>query len=79
MDEVSFAELGAMYGQVRDPEMKEQLIFVYSQRDESAAVDKMLEIARTETDPKLRKTVMFWLSQSEDPRVADFLLEIINK
>jgi hypothetical protein len=79
MEEVSFASLAAMYGQVQDREMKEQLIFVYSQREGSEAVDKMLEIARTETDPSLRKTAIFWLSQSRDPRVADFLMEMINK
>jgi len=79
MEEVSFASLAAMYGQVQDREMKEQLIFVYSQREGSEAVDKMLEIARTETDPNLRKTAIFWLSQSRDPRVADFLMEMINK
>lgn len=79
MDEVSFASLAAMYAQVQDREMKKQLIFVYSQRQGSEAVDKMLEIARTETDTELRKTAIFWLSQSRDPRVADFLMEMINK
>jgi hypothetical protein len=59
--------------------MKEQLIFVYSQRRESEAVDKMMDIARRETDRELRKKAIFWLSQSRDPRVAEFLLEVINK
>ena len=59
--------------------MKEQLIFVYSQRHESDAVDALMEIARTETDRDLRKKAIFWLSQSHDPRVAQFLLDIINK
>ena len=59
--------------------MKEQLIFVYSQRRETKAVDKLMEIARTEQDRELRKKAVFWLSQSRDPRVADFLLEVINQ
>jgi hypothetical protein len=79
MKQVPFADLAAMYDQVQAREMKEQLIFVYSQRNESEAVDKMLQIARTEKDPELRKNAIFWLSQSNDPRVADFLLEMINK
>ncbi len=41
------ADLGTLYGTLADREMREQLIFVYSQRDEPAAVDKLLEIART--------------------------------
>jgi hypothetical protein len=60
-------------------EMKEQLIFVYSQRREPRAVDKLMEIARTEQDRDLRKKAVFWLSQSRDPRVADFLLGIIDQ
>jgi tetratricopeptide (TPR) repeat protein len=79
MKQVPFAELAAMYDGVQDREMKEQLIFVYSQRQGTESVDKLIQIARTETDPDLRKTAIFWLSQSRDPRVADFLLEMINK
>jgi dsDNA-binding SOS-regulon protein len=59
--------------------MKEQLIFVYSQRREAAAVDKMLDIAKRETDTELRKKAVFWLGQSRDPRAAQFLLELINQ
>ena len=79
MKQVPFADLAAMYDRVQDREMKEQLVFVYSQRNETEAVDKLIQIARTEKDPELRKNAIFWLSQSRDPRVADFLLEIINK
>ena len=59
--------------------MKEQLIFVYSQRREPAAVDKLLEIAQKETDRDLRKKALFWLGQSNDPRVMKFLEDIINR
>jgi tetratricopeptide (TPR) repeat protein len=79
MKEVPFSDLAAMYDRVQNREMKEQLIFVYSQRRESAGVDRMMAIARTETDTELRRSAIFWLSQSNDPRVAEFLLEIINK
>lgn len=79
MKQVAFADLVAMYDQVQDREMKEQLIFVYSQRSTPEGVDRLMQIARTETDPDLKKAALFWLSQSHDPRVADFLLEIINR
>jgi hypothetical protein len=59
--------------------MKEQLIFVYSQRRDSQAVDKLLDIAKRETDPELRKKAVFWLGQSRDPRAAQFLLDLINQ
>ena len=59
--------------------MKEQLIFVYSQRREREAVDRLMSIARSENDRELRKKAVFWLSQSKDPRVADFLMQLINQ
>ena len=68
-----------LYSRMQDPEMREQLIFVYSQRRESTAVDKLLDIAKNEKDPELRKKAIFWLSQSRDPRVAQFLLDLIDK
>jgi len=79
MKQVPFADLAALYGTVQQHEIKEQLVFVYGQREEPEALDKLMDIAKTETDPDLRKTAIFWLGQSHDPRVADFLLEIINK
>ncbi len=73
------ADLTALYDRTNDRDMKEQLIFVYSQRHEGAALDKMIDIARHETDKDLRKKAVFWLGQSRDPRAAQALLEIINQ
>lgn len=72
-------QLVGLYSSLTDSEMREQLIFVYSQRREPAFVDKMLDIARNDKDPELRKKAIFWLGQSRDPRVQQFLLELINK
>ncbi len=59
--------------------MKDQVIFVLSQRRDPVAVDKLLDIAKTDKDPELRKKAIFWLGQSHDPRVQQFLLDLINK
>jgi HEAT repeat protein len=75
----SLADLTALYATMPDREMREQLIFVYSQRDEPAAVDKLLEIARSDGDPELRKKALFWLGQSDDPRAAKALQDIIEQ
>ena len=53
--------------------------FVYSQRDEPAAVDKLLEISKRDPDPELRKKALFWLGQSDDPRPAKALQDIIEQ
>lgn len=73
------AELASLYTTMDDPAMREQLIFVYSQRDEPAATDKLLEIARRDPNPELRKKALFWLGQSDDPRAAKALQDIIEQ
>jgi HEAT repeat protein len=75
----SIADLTGLYGTMPDREMREQLIFVYSQRDEPAAVEKLLDIARREPDKELRKKALFWLGQSSDPRAAKALQDIIEQ
>jgi HEAT repeat protein len=73
------ADLVALYDRTDAFEMREQLIFVYSQRHEAEVVDKLLEIAKSDPDRELRKKALFWLGQSRDPRVAELLLQIINQ
>lgn len=77
----SVADLGAIYDSSKnDRELRGQVIFALSQRrNDTAAVDKLLAIARTEEDRELRRNALFWLGQSRDPRAAAALEEIINK
>jgi HEAT repeat protein len=77
--EIAIGDLTKLYDTMNDRDMKEQLIFVYSQRNEPGAVDELMSIAENEKDPELRRKAIFWLGQSKDPRVAEFLLRIINK
>lgn len=76
---VSTAQLVGLYDKASGREMKEQIIFALSQQNDSAAVDEMIHIAKTEPDHELRRKVLFWLGQSHDPRVAKVLMEIINQ
>lgn len=71
--------LVALYGRTTNEEMKDQLIFVYSQRHEPEAVTKLIDIALHESDQDLRKKAVFWLGQSHDPRARQALLDIINQ
>jgi len=74
------AEIAALYDRVTDKEMKEQVIFVLSQNSkDTAAIDKLMAIARSDTDREMRSKAIFWLGQSRDPRVLKFLEELINK
>jgi HEAT repeat protein len=75
----SMTDLSGLYTTMTDRPMREQLIFVYSQREEPAAVDKLLDIAKRDPDPELRKKALFWLGQSDDPRAAKALQDIIEQ
>jgi hypothetical protein len=75
----SSASLVSMYDRMREGEMKEQMIFVLSQRRDREALDKLMSIARNDPDREMRRKAMFWLGQSKDPRVTAFLADIITR
>jgi HEAT repeat protein len=76
---VPVRELIALYPKLDSRELKDQYVFVLSQRHESDAVDKMIDLARNDPDREVRAKALFWLGQSRDPRVARFLEEAISK
>ena len=75
----SITALVGLYDRMQNTEMKETLIFVYSQRHEPEALDKLIDIVRHEQNKELRKKALFWVGQSHDPRAARLLEEIINQ
>jgi HEAT repeat protein len=76
---VSIGELTRLYNDVADQQMREQLIFVYSQRDEREALGKLIEIAKRDPNPDLRKRALFWLGQSDDSLAVRALQDIIEQ
>jgi len=75
----TFDQMVGLYGRVQDTDLKDALIFAFSQRHERGAIDELISIAKTDKDPEARKKAVFWLGQSHDPRVTQFLQELINK
>ena len=78
---ITTPQLAAIYDKAAEAEMREQVIFVVAQRGhrDGAALDKLIEIARSDKDRELRKKAIFWLGQSKDPRAAKLLQEMIEK
>lgn len=76
---VSIADLVGIYDRAEDGELKGQVLFILSQQKDTAAVDKLLDIARNESNPELRKNAIFWLGQSGDPRAEQLLLDILDE
>ena len=78
--EMDLNVLNTLYDQSRgEDELQEHILFIYSQRREPAAVDKLMAIARNDPNTEMKKKALFWLSQKNDPRVKAFILELINK
>ena len=77
---VDLEQLSAIYEQSRgDTDFQQHLLFIYSQRRETAAVDKLMTIAKSDPNTELRKQALFWLGQKNDPRVRQFLRDMIIK
>jgi HEAT repeat protein len=74
--EAPISDMVALYARADRP-MKEALIGIYGSRTETAAMDKLISIAKTDEDTVLRRRAISRLSASKDPRVAAALKEII--
>jgi HEAT repeat protein len=76
---VDIGDLARLYDSMKDREMREQIIFVLSQRREDTALDKLFAIGRNDPDRELRKKAIFWIGQSRSPRAAQYLQDLINQ
>ena len=72
-------DLVSLYDVVGDQTMKSSLISLYGSSTETAATDKLISIARSETDRTLRRRSISRLSKSDDPRVKQVLQEIVER
>lgn len=75
----SIGDAVKLYGSVSDRQLREMLINVYGQRREPEATDKLLDIAKNDTDYNLRRQAINALTRKNDPRATKLLLEIIDK
>jgi hypothetical protein len=77
--DVSLDELGKLYDGLSERELRGEIIRIMGQREEPAATDKLLDIARTGTDPNLRRAAISALARKNDPRTTKLLLELVEK
>ena len=71
------ARLVGVWSDLTSRELRKHFTFVLSQRRESAATEKLMDIARHDADREVRKQALFWLGQIDDPRARDFLRTLI--
>ena len=73
------ATLIRLYDAATHQRIRGTLISALGDRKESAALDKLIDIARTGTDPSARRQAISELSSSKDPRATKLLLELVDK
>jgi HEAT repeat protein len=78
-NDAPLGDLVALYPRLDSRQLREHYVFVLSQRRESDAVDKLMDLARNDPDREIRAKATFWLGQSRDPRAAKYLEERISR
>jgi HEAT repeat protein len=61
-----------------DDQVREQAVFVLSQRPRSESVPELIDIARVAKNPAARRAAIFWLGQTGDRRAADVFAELLG-
>ncbi len=75
----STAQVGKLYDQAPDRRAKEAAINALFRNGDREAVDRLIKIARTETDPTVRRSLISRLGRLEDPRVKELLKELVGQ
>ena len=76
---VDLDQMMTIYEQAHgDNEVQSQVIYVLSTRPEPAAIDKLMAIAKSDSNVEMRKSALYWLTTKNDPRVKQFLLDIVR-
>ena len=75
--DASTKDLVRLYDSLDARALREHFTFVVSQRRDDEAIDKLIDIARTDRDSETRKQAMFWLGQTKDPRAIKFFHDVL--
>lgn len=73
------ASLIALYDPVPETELRTSLISIYSRLTDKAATDKLVWIARNETNSQLKRRAVSALSRNTDPAIRQALQDIVER
>jgi HEAT repeat protein len=79
MQSVSVNDIAKLYDVADARSLREQILYALSQRKEPEAIDKLIEVAKKDTDPQIRRTAISLLARSNNPRAVQLLKELIDK
>lgn len=72
-------DLIRLYDRLAEPSLRSHYTFVVSQRHDSQALDKLIDIAEHDKDKSVRHQALFWLGQSKDPRALAFIRDLVTR
>ena len=73
------ADLVRLYDKLDDASLRNHYTFVLSQRHDSEALDKLIDVAQHDRDKSVRRQALFWLGQSKDPRAVAFIRDLVTR
>ena len=76
---LSVADLGRLFDAVAERDLRHGILNQLARREEDAATDKLIEIARSGTDPEIRRSAIQALARKKDPRSTRLLMELVEK
>jgi HEAT repeat protein len=79
METVKADDIARLYDVADSRGIREQILSALAQRKEPQAIDKMMEIARRDTDPRIRSYAIALLGRSNNERAKQLLKELIEK
>jgi hypothetical protein len=76
--DLSTKELVAIDPELKSSALRDQYVFVLSQRRDDPSLDKLIDVARHDPDIDVRKKAMFWLGQSHEPKALAFFKDVLK-
>jgi HEAT repeat protein len=70
---VSTAELAKLYDGMDESTLRDRLIRLFAERGDKAGVEKLIDIAKNDSNTELRRRAIRKLGETGDPRAKQFL------
>lgn len=75
----SVADLIKVYDETTDIQLKEAVLNALAESGEKAAIDKLMQVARSDENRSARRRAISALGKSSDERVKEFLAQLVDR
>jgi HEAT repeat protein len=79
--EMPVDRLATLYDRTAEKRIKQTVLGMLGDRarNEPAAIEKLVAVARNDTDAELRKRALYALADSNDPRARELMIELVTR